>query len=170
MLRRRLSSNCPFVSGGRCGAQQLLVALLADELAVFLQPGDREDLLGELVVADAQLVVVRLDDGNLLVDHLRQDLLVDAELPDQLFVDLPAELLLIRLDLRLVARLEIARGQVMPIHLGDHLARRGAKRGGGVPPEKVRDVENDERQHHQGEAPFEPSLVPTHAVEHVMGE
>jgi hypothetical protein len=54
------------------------------------------------------------EDRHLLVDHLREDLLVDAELPDQLLVDAPAELLLIGLDLRLVARLEVARVRSWP--------------------------------------------------------
>ena len=58
--------------------EQLLVARLADELAVLLQAGDREDLLRELVVADANALALGFDERHLLVDHLRQDLLIDA--------------------------------------------------------------------------------------------
>ena len=48
-----LSSNSAGVIGGRCDAQQLLVALLADERAVLLERRDREDALPHFLVADA---------------------------------------------------------------------------------------------------------------------
>ena len=94
--------------------QQLLVALLADEPAVFLQPGNREDLLRQLLVADADALALGFGQRGLLVDHLLQDLLVDAELPQQLLVDAAAELLLVGLDLRLIAPLEVARVMSWP--------------------------------------------------------
>ncbi len=71
-------------------AEQLLVARLADEPAVLLQAGNREDLLRQLLVADADALALRLGQRRLLVDHLLQDLLLDAELPQQLLVDVAA--------------------------------------------------------------------------------
>ena len=99
MLRRRLSSKSLLVIGGCCDAQQLLVALLADEAAVFLQRGNGEDLLRELFVAHADALALGLDQRGLFVDHLLEDLLIDAELPHQLLVDAAAILLLVGLDL-----------------------------------------------------------------------
>ena len=145
--------------------QQLLISLLADEPSVFLERRDREDLLGEFVVADRDAVLLGLDEADLLVDHLRQNLLVDAELPQQLIVEAAAELLAIRLHLRQVPLLEIASGDGAAIDLGNHLtrSRTGAGRSGL---DEIWDVEKYERQHHDGKAPLEPILVPTHPVEH----
>ena len=69
--------------------------------------GNREDLLRELLVADADALALGLGERGLLVDHLLQDLLVDAELPQQLLVDAAAVLLLVGLDLVLITPLEI---------------------------------------------------------------
>ena len=88
--------------------EQLLIARLADELSVLLQPGDRENLLRELVVGDANAVALGFDERHLLFDHLREDLLIDAELPQERAVDAAAELIAIRLNLRDVALLEFA--------------------------------------------------------------
>ena len=109
--------------------QQLLVALLADEASVLLQRRDREDLLSELVIADRDAVLLGLDQTDLLVDHLREDLLVDAELPQQLIVQVAAELLAVRLHLRDVALLEVAGGDGAAVDLGDHFARAGTRTG-----------------------------------------
>ena len=145
--------------------QQLLVALLADEASVFLERRDREDLLGQFVVADRDAVLLGLDEADLLVDHLRQDLLVDAELPQQLIVEAAAELLAVRLHLREVALLKIASGDGAAVDLGDHFARSGAGAGrSGL--DEIGNVEEHERQHHDGQAPLEPVLVPPHPVEH----
>ena len=61
--------------------------------AVLLKPGNREDLLRELFVADADAVrsasITATCSSIICVQHL----LVDAELPQQLLVDAAAELL-----------------------------------------------------------------------------
>ncbi len=100
MLRRRFSFELGLRHRRPLAAEQLLVPLLADELAVFLQPRNREDLLRELLVADADALALGLGQRRLLVDHLLQDLLVDAELPQQLVVDVAAVRRLVRLHLR----------------------------------------------------------------------
>ena len=128
MLRRRFSSKSPLVIGGCCDCEQLLVALLADETAVFLQRGNREDLLRELFVADADALALGLGQRGLLVDHLLEDLLIDAELPQQLLVDAAAVLLLVRLDLALVASLEVEALDVVAVDRRDHIVRRRADR------------------------------------------
>ena len=46
--------------------------------------GDREDLLRDLLVADRDAEPLGFGERGLLVDHLLQDLLLDAELPQQL--------------------------------------------------------------------------------------
>ena len=145
--------------------QQLLVARFADELSVLLQPGDREDLPRQLLVADREAVTIRLDERHLLVDHLRENLLVDPELAQQLAVQAAAELRGVVLHLLDIALLELARGQLVSVDLRDHLARRRAERLGRL--QKVlRDEESNERQHNGAKAPFEPGLVPAHPVEH----
>ena len=70
--------------------QHLPIALLADELAVLLEAGQRQDALANLDVADGDALLARLGDHRFFVDELLQDLPIDAELLDQLIVDLPA--------------------------------------------------------------------------------
>jgi hypothetical protein len=94
------------------------------------RPGIAHDALRELVVAHLDALALGLEHGDLLVHHLRQHLLIDAELPQQLRVHLAAELLLVGLHLRDVALLELAREQIVAVHRRDGLARRGA--GGAV--------------------------------------
>ena len=111
-------------------AEQLLVTRLADEAAVFLQPRNREDLLRELLVADADALALGLGQRRLLVDHLLQDLLVDAELAQQLLVDVAAVRRLVRLHLREIATLELAGRQRPPLDLSDDLVGRGGAGNG----------------------------------------
>ena len=106
------------------------------------------------------------DQRGLLVDHLLQDLLIDAELPQQLVVEAAAVRGPVRLHLRVVALLELAGGQPRPSTSAITSRGRRADADGRRIVEKARNVEDDERQHHEGKAPLEPALVPTHPVEH----
>jgi hypothetical protein len=45
--------------------------------------------LRELVIGDADAVAVGFDERHLLFDHLIQDLLIDAELPEERALTLP---------------------------------------------------------------------------------
>ena len=146
-------------------AEQLLVARLADEPAVLLQSGNGEDLLRQLVVADLDALALGFHDRHFLVDHLGQNLLIDVQLPQQLVVHRPAELRPIRLHLGGVALLEFAGREWAAVHLRDHLACRRAHRH-RVLLQEIGDVEDDKRQHHQAQAPFEPVPVPAHPVQH----
>ena len=142
--------------------QDLPVALLADELAVLLEAGQREDALANLDVADRDALLARLGDHGFFVNELLQDLPIDAELLEQLVVHLPAVGVAIGLDLRVVAPRERADRDRLAFDLGQHLARRGAGAGG----QEIGDVEDHEGQDDQRQAPFEPALVPPHPVEH----
>ena len=100
--RRTLSSNSAGVSGGRCDCEQLLVALLADERAVLLERRDREDALRDFLVADPDAEALGFGERRALVDHLLQDLLLDAELLQQLLAHVAAVRRAVRLQLRLI--------------------------------------------------------------------
>ena len=84
-------------------AQQLLVALLADELAVLLERRNREDALAHFLVAHRDAEPLGFGERGVLVDHLLQDLLLDAELLQQLLAHVAAVGGAVRLQLRLVA-------------------------------------------------------------------
>jgi hypothetical protein len=106
-------------------------------------------------------------DGDLLLDHVAQHFFFDAQLAEQPFVDVAAELLAVGAHLRVVATAEVGHRQVVAIDGGDHFTRGG---GDGIRAlQKVRDVEDHERQHHEGQAPFQPAPVLTHPVEHRHG-
>ena len=124
--------------------QQLLVALLADELTVFLKRRNREDLLCELFIADMNALALGFNQGNLLVDHLAQHLLIDIELAQQLIIDAGAELLAVLLYLEQVPLLEVASGHWPPVNLGNRLARSGPTDVAGC-----RYSWRDEKDHHR---------------------
>ena len=88
-------------------AQQLLIARFADEAAVLLERRHREDALPHFLVADRDAEPLGFGERGVLVDHLLQDLLVDAELLEQLLAHVAAVGRAIRLQLRLVGAAEI---------------------------------------------------------------
>ena len=69
--------------------EQLLVALLADELAVLLERRNRENPLAHFLVAHLDAEALGLGERRALVDHLLQNLLLDAELLEQCSLMLP---------------------------------------------------------------------------------
>ena len=71
-------------------------------------------------------VAFRLDQRRLLVDHLLQDLLLDAELAKQLITEAGAVGLPVGLDLGVVPLLELSRGDGTPFHFGNDFGRRRA--------------------------------------------
>jgi hypothetical protein len=60
--------------------EDLAVALIADELAAFLEGRQRQDPLADLFVAGADAEAVGFGERRLLLDHLLNDALVDPEL------------------------------------------------------------------------------------------
>src|SRR5207253_11326325 len=100
---------------------------------------------------------------GLLVDHLLQDLLIDPELLEQLLAHVAAVRRPICLELSLVGPPEFPGGDFVALDFGDHVARGGVCAAAA---QKVRDIEDDKRQADQAKAPFEPSPVPAHPVEH----
>jgi AhpD family alkylhydroperoxidase len=98
-----------------------------------------------------------------LVDHLLENLLIDAELLQQLVAHIAAVGIAVRLQLSLIGAPEFAGCDFMPLHTREGVVRGGI---GAGPPQEVGDIENDERQAHQTETPLEPVLVPAHPIEH----
>ena len=150
------------------GVQHGLVLRLADELAVELELGHRQDPLTDLVIGDGHAEAVGLGDHRLLVDELLQHLLLEAELSQQLLADVGAVRLPVRRHLPLVRGPELQDADAPAVHLRDLVARQGAARG-VLRAEEVRNVQNDERHHHKAKAPLEPALVTPHTVEHRHG-
>ncbi len=142
--------------------QQRAIALLADEPAVLLEAGQRQDALANFDVADADALLARFGHHGFFVDQLLQDLAIDAELLQQRVVQLAAVGVAIRGHLRVVAARELADGDRLALDVREHLARGRAGAGG----EKIRDVEDHEGQDDERQAPFQPALVTPHPVEH----
>ena len=140
--------------------QHLPVARFADELAVLLEGGDGEDARANLFVADRHALAPRFGDHRLLVNELLQDLLLDAQLPQELFAHLRAVGVAIRLELRRVAALKLADRDFASFDFRQDVTRRraGTREVGNEEDHKSQD---DERQ-----APFEPAAVAPHPVEH----
>ena len=138
------------------------VAVFANELAVFLERGEVQDLGADFGVADAQAEAIGLGEHGLLVDQLPQHLLVDAELFQHLIRNiaaLAAEHLHAAIELHGV----VADGDRLAFDLGDRLSRH-ARSGASI--EETGDIEHDERDAHEEQAPLEPALVAAHAIKH----
>ena len=149
-------------------AEDQLVALLPDEAPVLLEAGYRENSLRQFLVAHREALAFGFDHGGLLVDHLLQDLLVDAELTEDLVVEAATVRGPVRLHLRVVSLQKLAGRDGTAVDFGNHLGRRGSytdSHRGGVA-QKAWDVKDDESEHHQGKTPLEPTLVATHPIQH----
>ena len=109
-----------------------------------------------------EALLARFGDHRFFVNQLAENLAIDAELLDQLVVDLAAIGVAIGGHLRVVAARERADGNRLALDLREHLARRRAGAGG----QEVGNVEDHEGQDDEREAPFEPALVSPHPVEH----
>ena len=143
--------------------QQLPITVFADERAVFLERGNREDALPHFVVADRDVEAFRFGERRPLVDHLLQDLLLDAELPQQLVAHVGAVCRTVGLDLRLIGPLELVRANLAAF---DHGHRAGRSHVAGRVGQKVRDEKDDHRHAHDEQAPLEPIPVLAHPIEH----
>ena len=108
-------------------AEHLLVALLADERAVLLERRHREDALADFLVAHADAEPVGFGQRRALVHHLLQNLLLDAELLQQLLAHVRAVGVAIRLQLSLIRAPELAGGDFVAFDLGDGVAGRGVR-------------------------------------------
>ena len=147
-------------------AQQLLIALIADEMTVVLKGRNREDALAHFLVAHLDADAPRFGDRRLLVHHLLEDLLLDAQLLEQLLAHVAAVRGSVRLQLRLVGAPEIAGCDRPAFNARDGIAG-GGVRGGAA--QEVRNIGNDEGQHDNQQAPFEPGPVLAHTIKHRHG-
>ena len=144
--------------------QELLVALRADEHAVFLQRRDRVDALGDLLVADRQPEALGLGQRRAFLDHLLENLLLDAELLQQLFVHLAA----VGRPGRPAAGpaygpAELVGANLVTVDRGDRVGRGGV---GVAASQELGDVEDYKREADESQAPLEPVPVPSHPVKH----
>ena len=147
---------------GALHAQYLLVRLLAGELPVLLEGWDEVDALGHFRIAHGKPQPAGFRDRGALVDELLQNLLLDPHLFEQLLVDAAAVRTLVGLQLGQVGSTECC-GRDLLVPDTRHDGTR-CRRVLGV--QEVWDVEKDEREHHEREAPLEPATVPAHPVEH----
>ena len=147
--------------------QHLPVARLADELAVLLKRRQRTDAGDDFLVAGRDAQLLRLGERRFFLDHLLDDALVDAELLEQPFVHLAAELIAVRLHLLHVHAAEAGHGNLASVDGGDDVI--GARRH-AVLRHEAGDVEENECDHDDEQAPFQPVLVPAHPVEHGHGK
>ena len=83
--------------------------MLADEPAVLLEAGQRQDALANFDVAHGDALLARFGHHGFFVNQLLQDLAIDAELLEQRIVHLAAVGVAIRGDLRVVAARELRR-------------------------------------------------------------
>ena len=107
----------------------------------------------------------RFGQRRLFLDHLLDDPLVDAELFQHALVDVAAELRAIGLHLLLVDR----RNRPTVISRPSTDATTSLLPAPVLGLEEAGNVEKDECQDHNGQAPFEPALVSAHPVEHRHG-
>ena len=144
-------------------AEQLLIPLLADERAVLLERRNRQMRRRTSSSLAVMLQPLGFRERRPLVDQLLQDLLVDAELLQQLSAHVAAVGVPVGLDLRLVGAAEFVAADLVSLDDGDR--PRGGGVGGGTAQE-VGNVEDDKRQAHECQAPLEPVPMPAHPIEH----
>ena len=153
----------PGVQGGTLLLQQLAVARLADEPTVDLEGRQRQDALAHLRVAHFQAQPLRFGQRRVAVDHLLQNLPVDAERAEHFLGDLPARLQAVRLKLAGVYLLEVGQRDFLFADARDDVA--GQPGPAGLVHE-AGNVQEDECKNDEREAPLEPALVASHPVEH----
>ena len=100
--------------------------------------------------------------GGPLLDERLEHLAVDAKLSQHRLRDVAAAGGAEHLHSLGQLALVFTRRDRGAFHFGDRLVERGGVR----PPDEIRDVEEDERQHDQAEEPLQPASVPTHRIEH----
>jgi len=144
-------------------AQQLLIPRFADEAAVLLERRHREDPLPHFLVAHLDPDPFGFGERGALVDHLLQNLLLDAELLQQLIAHVVAVGRAVGLQLSLIGAPEIGAGDFPAFDLRDSVAGRGVGTGAA---QKIRDVKKHKRHAHQAQAPLEPVPVAAHPIEH----
>ncbi len=147
--------------------QDLPITIFADERSVLLERRDGEDARPQLSVAHVDLQARGLGERRALVDHLLENLLIDAELLQQRFVHVAAVRRAVRLQLRLIRAAELVRADRLSFDGCDGV-------GGGCASaraaKEVGNIKDHEGEAHQAQAPFEPAFVPTHPVKHCHSE
>src|SRR5207245_11198751 len=119
--------------------------------------------LPDFLVAHVDLEAIGFGQRRALVDHLREDLLFDPELLQELLAHVRSVRGSIRLQLSLIRPTELAGRDLLAFDFRDGLAGRGV---GAAATQKVGNVEDDERQADETEAPLEPTHMPAHPIEH----
>ena len=147
--------------------EHLAVTVVADELAVLLECWDRDDPLGDFFVARGNVEAACFRNGGLLLHELLDDALVDAELLQQPLVHVGAVGGPILLHLPLIGASELVDRDVAAVYGGNRVVEPGPVDRAAA--EKIWNVEQDERQDHQGKAPLEPIPVAAHPIEHRHG-
>ncbi len=147
----------------RLRRQNLAVALIADELPVLLEGRQPQDPLAQLRVAHLDAEPIGFGEHRFLVDHLTEDALLDAELPQHLIVQIAAVRLPVGLHLLVIGALKGADFDLAPFD-GGH--RGVGRRAGARRHPLLRNVNQHERDDYEAEAPFEPPFVPAHPIEH----
>ena len=143
--------------------QHLEIGGLADERAVLLEGGERNDGLPHLRVADGHAEARGFLQRRVLVDHLLQQLPVDAHGTQEVCGDLTAGLDLVALELAAKERLELADGDLLVPDLGQHVGQRAGGLGGGLDQGEPEDQQGETGE---GEGPLQPRLVASHAIQH----
>ena len=98
-----------------------------------------------------------------ITGHLLQDLVLDAELLQQLFVHLRAVGGTVSLQLSLIAPTEFSDGDLAALDAGDGVTRGGV---GTRSLKEIWNVEEHERHADKAKAPLEPVPVPAHPIKH----
>jgi hypothetical protein len=131
-------------------------------VAVFLEGGEVEDLGAHFRIVDAQAEAIGFGQHRLLVDQFLQHLAVDAELFQHLIRDIAA-LAAEHLHAAIELRGEVANRDRLSFDLRNGFSGHART---GVHVEEPGDVEHDERDAHEEQAPLEPALVAAHAIKH----
>ena len=146
------------------GAQQRDISLLADEVAVLLEAGDGHDLGLDFVIGHRDAHLLGFRDLGVFLDHLLQDLLGHLHLLKDGVAQAAAVGGPVGAHLRLIAAAEVRQADGAGAHAGYPV---GAAGGGRVPRfEETGNIEEDEGNNDQGQAPLEPAFVPPHPIEH----
>ena len=141
------------------GPEEPLVFLVADEVAFFLQLGERDHRGRDLLVADLEVEPPGRLQAQGPVDHGIEHLAGHVERADQLGGELALVLLLLPVERRPVLAIELDRRDRIASDLRNHLAR-------GVAPAGVRAGEVDEAEDEDDDDGEQRPLEVVEAVPH----
>src|SRR5204862_6596162 len=122
-----------------------------------------ENSAPHFLVAHADTESVGFSKRGAFLHELLENLLLDAQLLQQLLAHIRAVGGAVGLQLRLVRAPEFAGADLPALDARNRVARRGV---GSSAPQEIGNVKNDECEAYQTQAPLQPTLVPPHLVEH----